>query len=579
MRGMELPFMRVLMVAIVLMHPVVSQTSLKTEHQKCWEMVHPSSTSWFLREYYMETFGIVANVSKFHTLDVRKTNVFQEIQPLQWDRGTVPYMVYKFLQKVIGRYLEAVVDGGEREWNEETYDYDLPDMKKDMKGTVEEIIRFMAKSYEHELSGLKQVEITEGLKRLENDRNERIFEKDVEKYLNRMFEKIMNPNAHVSLGKWYYDAVAYQEWTGQMGDRLRDHLKNKVFFQKTEDNPLNGGHDVLTFLAINPKVLQSEKVNPLLRMALTKDIMDTKDFGDYFFKFLDCFLSCYGDSSFFQLFGLSHWQLRLGLEDLSHGYNTSFNDEGSKDNSHWVELADAIFEELKILDGDDLLYKVYLAALKIKAYLLKIDVENRIYPQYQKIKHMAVETYYWLLQNPTIVIPILKILQNDTFWDEGHVQRTYAMIIRDGIFNPPTCDDYNFWGCFGRLFPSLNFRRDFRIPLKKVFKLEKGDTGRREFGATKFFRNYRKSNEMSFFQLDVDFLHPEARNEDDNTNVGKLVDYLATRVDRILRFVKLVFLRPIQKVVDLKDTDLAMFRDINQKTMGYWREIQEELKK
>merc|ERR1719495_202498 len=221
---MELPFMRFLGVSMVLMQSVASQEPLKTESQKCWEIVHPSSTAWFLRDFYMESLGLVQNVSKFHTLDVRKTNVFKEIQPLQWDQGTIPNKVYGFLKKVMGKYFEAVVEEGEKEWNEETYDYDFPEMKKDMKGTVEEIIRFMAKSYEDELSVVNQEHVKESLKRLANERQEKVFNKDVEKYINNMFKSLLNPNRFVTFGKWFYDAVAYQKWTGKMGDRLRDHL-------------------------------------------------------------------------------------------------------------------------------------------------------------------------------------------------------------------------------------------------------------------------------------------------------------------------------------------------------------------
>jgi len=339
---------------------------------------------------------------------------------------------------------------------------------------------------------------------------------------------------------------------------------------------LNGGRDVLTFLAINPKVLQSPKVNPLLRMALTKEIMETKDFDIEFFKFFECFLSLYGESSLFQLFGFRQWQPEAGLQYLKNGYTANFEDEESKDNGHWAELADAIFQEFNILDTDDLFYKVYLAALKIKSYLLKLDVENKIYPQYQKAKHLGLEAYYWLLKNPSGVYQILKTLQNDTFWDEGYVQDAYNRLLRNKILHPPTCADYNFWGCFGRLFPSMDFRRDFTIPLEKVFKLEKGDDGRTEFVATQFFRNYRKTNKDSFFKLDLDFLHPEAINLDNTTNVGRLVDYLEKRGGQIWRF----FYDEIRYSFKyFKQTDLDMFGAMEEKAIGYLTEIQEELKK
>ena len=117
-------------------------------------------------------------------------------------------------------------------------------------------------------------------------------EKSVKESVNDFLAIILDPEYP---GAYHYQMVAYRDWTGKMGDRLRDHLKNKVFFQKLKGNPLNGGHDVLTFLLINPKVLKSPKVNPLLRMSITKDIMDFDNLDDYFFKFLGCLILEFGE--------------------------------------------------------------------------------------------------------------------------------------------------------------------------------------------------------------------------------------------------------------------------------------------
>ena len=51
-----------------------------------------------------------------------------------------------------GSYLEDIVDGSERVWNEENFDYDIPEIKPGRKGTIEEMVRFEAKHYEEILT-------------------------------------------------------------------------------------------------------------------------------------------------------------------------------------------------------------------------------------------------------------------------------------------------------------------------------------------------------------------------------------------------------------------------------------------
>eukprot|EP00091_Calanus_sinicus_P016179 TRINITY_DN35440_c0_g1_i1.p1 TRINITY_DN35440_c0_g1~~TRINITY_DN35440_c0_g1_i1.p1 ORF type:complete len:181 (+),score=36.85 TRINITY_DN35440_c0_g1_i1:465-1007(+) len=111
------------------------------------------------------------------------------------------------------------------------------------------------------------------LNRLANAKLDKMLNKDIESSLNENLEKLMNPDRPWMVVDWWYNAVAYDDWTSKMEDRLIKHLKNKAFFQKIEDNPLNGGHDILTFLLINPKVMKSSKIKPLLRMTVSKEFM------------------------------------------------------------------------------------------------------------------------------------------------------------------------------------------------------------------------------------------------------------------------------------------------------------------
>merc|ERR1719477_152754 len=221
--------------------------------------------------------------------------------------------------------------------------------------------------------------------------------------------------------------------TSKMEDRLRDYLKNKVFFQKLQDNPLNGGHDILTFLAINPKVIKSPKVNPLLRMSITKDIMDFKNLDEHFFKFLACFIREFGEGPLVHLMGLDSWHLLAKLGQLEIGYESNI----SKDIVHWVDLADAIFQECKALDIDDLFYRVYSVALKIRSFILNLDIEKKISPQYQNIQLLIKEAYLRLQQNPKFIIAVLKTLQKDDFWDrQSDVQSSYRRFISNPYLIP-----------------------------------------------------------------------------------------------------------------------------------------------
>ena len=149
-----------------------------------------------------------------------------------------------------------------------------------------------------------------------------------------------------------------------------------------------------------------------------------KDFDNQFFKFLECFVFEFGDSSFFKLFGADQWQLLAMVQEMKRGYDANFVDEDLKDIGYWVDFADIIFQELAIMDGEDMLYKFYKTLLKIRSFLLRI--EPKINPIYEQIEDLVLELYSWLLQNLSrVVIPILKTLQDDTFWDAGHLNKVF----------------------------------------------------------------------------------------------------------------------------------------------------------
>jgi len=562
--------MRLLVTLITVL--VAVHAAVDPERQKCWEILNPSSTFWYFNDYYATTFGIVHNVSKIQSFEVRKTNLFKEIQSLGWSRNVIHSTVYPFLVAVFQPYLREVVEGElERKWNDETYDYDVPEMKEDMTGTLEEMVRFMAKTFEEEATKLEAIEeqsrISENINRISNEKLEnngtdvKYLKESVDKYL----AKILDPEYP---GAYHYHMVSYRDWTSKMEDRLRDYLKNKVFFQKLQDNPLNGGHDILTFLVINPKVIKSPKVNPLLRMSITKDIMDFKNLDEHFFKFLACFIREFGEGPLVRFMGLDTWHLLAKLQQLEIGYESNT----SKGIVHWVDLADAIFQECKALDIDDLFYRVYSVALKIRSFILNLDIEKKIIPQYQNIQLLIKEAYLRLQQNPKFIIAVLKTLQKDDFWDrQSDVQSSYRRFISNPNLIPHCHTNTPLLDCIRGGLSSADAWRQFPHAVRAL-KLETAEDGQKMFGATKFFRNYRKANAESLFQPKVDFLDPKSS----VVGLVDLAEYVGKRVYDFLwrEVVDILYQRRDTEEFKL---DWAPFFELQTQMLDNLRTIKEEI--
>ena len=219
--------MRVILLVTLLIGWVTSQ-DVEDPEPECWKVLYPSSTSWFLKEYYDESFGIVHNVTALQTLDVRQTNVFLEIQPWQWSEGFLQNYIYRLLDKAFGPYLkDVVVDGSQRVWNEDEMDYNIPQIEADRSGSLEEMLRFQAKYLEDEFT---MSEVNRSLNKLANAKFNKKSNKDIETSLNDNLQKLMNPDQPWGVAGWWYRAVAYNDWTSKMEDRLIKHLKNKAFF-------------------------------------------------------------------------------------------------------------------------------------------------------------------------------------------------------------------------------------------------------------------------------------------------------------------------------------------------------------
>jgi len=174
--------------------------------------------------------------------------------------------------------------------------------------------------------------------------------------------------------------------------------------------------------------------------------------------------------------------------------------QNTNDSFFWIDLADAVFNELEALDTDDLFYDLYILGLKTRAFILALDVENKIYPQYKQIEILIREAYYRLLEKPQSLAAALQIVQTEVFW--GKASQTYDSLLQ--LFALSPCP--SLLSCLGRVLPSAHTWRDFPA-VEDVFKMKTED-GQQAFAATQFFRKYRKTNQKSLFQLDLKMLDP-----------------------------------------------------------------------
>merc|ERR1719348_2708126 len=115
------------------------------------------------------------------------------------------------------------------------------------------------------------------------------FRRNMGEMVRREFEN--HPWGPFGLFHWLKEGIVWSEWQETLESRLIKHLENKAFFQPTGDNPLNGGHDILTFLLINPRVFKSPKIKPLLKVSLTNDILNRPNIDKAIIRSLECILN------------------------------------------------------------------------------------------------------------------------------------------------------------------------------------------------------------------------------------------------------------------------------------------------
>ena len=477
------------------------------EQEPACEQFEPYPICWRLKGYYDGTFGIIDKLTEINRLDVRQTNIFPKLQQLSWSDNVFEGMIYSILrnifdpysilQKIVDPYFDYMVGVTEqRVWNYEELDYDIPELKPKRSGTFEEMVRFAAnylqdKYYKGDGENLafKSGDFRTEIERLTEALS--INETNPLNYHGFTFEELVRTD------RYFVDYLTNDNWAMKQADRLAIFLKNKAFFQNITDN--DDDYDIPTFLIRYPKVIESPKIKPLLRMVLSKEIMVTPDFDKLVFKALDCLAIEYGDSSLFYLAGI--WLDREDVGVMQESYEKNFmNDEHPRNPFYWVELADAILMEIEALDTGDIFYNIYSVLLKTKSFVSQLNIESKIYPEYQKLEKLLRLAYFQLLSQPQAIESVLQTFQTEQFWKSA--QSNYYRLLNIYL---PSCRSPLI--CFRSFLPSATSWLSFPDE-EDMFKLIRTSAGPEIFGATEFFRNFRKGHQVSIFQLKFGWLEP-----------------------------------------------------------------------
>jgi len=284
-------------------------------------------------------------------------------------------------------------------------------LRSNFTGSISDMIKFQAKHLEDRSSSLAKV-AARTLEKLEERENnsevESMPNELMESFIDSALEEVFKNKRY----EWFQNMFVYDDWTEKMEFRLIDHLKKKALFQKTEGNPLNGGDDILSFLIKNPKVFQSRKIRPLLRMTLTKEIMDM-DISAKSKTYINCFVEEFENSPLLLLLGIPDGYLK----EKSNALKDALRKETSK--ILWVKLADEIFSELEMLDLDNLFYDLYLLLLKARSFLIQLDFQDKIYTPYQKLPILIRKLFYQLFKESVTLSSIFSYCSRRFILGEG----------------------------------------------------------------------------------------------------------------------------------------------------------------
>jgi len=460
----------------------------------CENFLYSSIGYYYVKEIAYEILGAVDAVN---SLDLRRTNVVLNLFNLKWNHGRLGDEIHRQAFRYFREYKYALGEIREPYWDEELEQNVEPSLPSGFEGTLEEMIKYQAKEEEKKVKKHPQSYTYESLKQdLEQEQGRTDFKSYMPDFLTNenlrakmkemLTDQFKRPWSLFGFFHWLKDGVVWKEWQNTLELRLLKRLENLAFFQPEEDNPLNGGYDILTFLLMNPRVFKSPKIKPLLKVTLIREILMKPNIDEIFFRCIECILADNAKPSMYKTIGLDRKTLLNNFQSLKKSYR----DQNVTKQEEWVDLAVAAFEDLEEIDVDEIFAGLYITTWKLYMYISDLDLENGLFIKGLKLRHVLYKTHLELIaEEQDVYLNVVKALQTPAFWWE---MESIFRAVHPSTWIPQ-CSSLQ--DCFKPIFPAFDGWKQFPSPEEALVSQDG------KFKATTFFENYRKENKMSLFQL------------------------------------------------------------------------------
>lgn len=419
------------------------------------------------------------------------------------------------------------------DYNDNQTDYNDNQTKtndSERKGTVEEYVLFMMNYIEQDLeqriSGnllYENVHLADRLQSIEERLNP---SNETRAHYSRSYRYFVDNLEYIFSNfevQSFFTYGSRQEWNEWTANKLSNILKNMAFFGRYKtysskkaaedvERGLPGGKDPFTFILETPKVLQSPKVEPVLRMAAAKYIAENEDFGGTFFQIISCYLYDYGTTSILRPFlGLEQKDVLLLLDRLQDSYEGSLPRMPAgqtRDPEPWIDLADALIRETEKIDFDNLFYEFYAILLKTKHFLYRLDYDGGLVPAAMKLITSLEKPFVILTSGkwPTMWTAIKETIvaaKSDMFWKGmNKAFKEYSINYwEDDFLAPQFMIDFVV-----KLRDLIAKELKIKNNLLDFFKMSTTETGRKYFKITNYLNKIRENGEKSIFQPNMDII-------------------------------------------------------------------------
>jgi len=467
-------------------------------------------------------------------LDLRKTDLFKTAHKwINWPYLSyvrTPYKVKNLLE--LGGYLNYMSHDQDYDYYNNSDDDEEYIFNTERKGSVEEYAVFMAEKL------LKYFESKE--ENSCNPSNPR-FGKPGNTYIKELNDRIDNLEGSNETIQYitqqnYQQLTDYlevpfktfgvqqflvydsrPEWNEWTADKLAAVLNNFAFFgeyktyssEKAEEyvkSGLPGGQNPLTFILQNLKVLQSPKIEPVLRMAMSRFVAETENLDKDFFKALQCFLYVYVYNSA-PLVGLEGTDVELFFTQLNQTYEESFivKQPGMIRNPEvWIDFIDHVLVELERVNIDEVHYNIYAIILKFKMFLVRLDYDGKMAPTLDRLlanleKNQFLFSCGMLPGMVEAAKSILTNMKSDQFWDSFN--KAFKEFVNENfetILLPAFIID-SIQATMDTIAEELGVQKN----MTDFFETKVTDTehpSRRYFEATNYLKKHQKTNLYSLLQ-------------------------------------------------------------------------------